>query len=240
MKASRLRWIDYARGLAIILVCYRHVFEGSKEAGIPVGDNYFLEYINIFLYSFRMPLFFIVSGLFITRSLAKKGLGLYVENRARTIIYPYFVWGILQLSLQMVFTKYTNGHPTPSSYLNLLYQPRECAQFWYLYALFNVSLLYALSKYFLKIPPVFNILIGLIFFYVSAVIYQDNIKTGFLFDILHYYVFFAVGDFLSSYLLDEKNHKRLESGKLLLLILIPFGAGQAYFLVENLNHTTAK
>jgi len=240
MKASRLSWIDYARGLAIILVCYRHVFEGSKEAGIPVGDYNFLEYLNIFLYSFRMPLFFIISGLFITRSLAKKGLGQYIENRARTILYPYFVWGALQLTLQMIFTKYTNGHPTASSYLNLLYQPRECAQFWYLYALFNVSLLYALSKYFLKIPAVYNILIGIVFFYLSSLIYQQNIPTGFVFDILHYYIFFAIGDFLSSYLLDEKNYKHFESGKLLLLILAPFGAGQIYFLLENLNHTTSK
>ena len=41
MKTSRLNWIDYARGIAIILICYRHVFEGSKEAGIPVMKNDF-------------------------------------------------------------------------------------------------------------------------------------------------------------------------------------------------------
>jgi fucose 4-O-acetylase-like acetyltransferase len=240
MKSSRLRWIDYARGIAIILVCYRHVFEGSKEAGIPVGNYPFLEYANIFLYSFRMPLFFIISGLFITRSLHKNGLKLYAEGRARTILYPYFLWGALQLGLQFIFTRYTNGHPTASSFLNLFYQPRECAQFWYLYALFNVSVLYALTKYFLKIAPAYNILIGIIFFYISSLIYQQDIKTGFVFDILHYYIFFAVGDFLSSYLLNEKNQQYFESGKTLLLLLIPFGAGQVYFLLQNLHHTTSK
>jgi fucose 4-O-acetylase-like acetyltransferase len=240
MKSSRLRWIDYARGIAIILVCYRHVFEGSKEAGIPVGNYSFLEYANIFLYSFRMPLFFIISGLFITGSLQKNGLKLYAEGRARTILYPYFLWGALQLALQMFFTKYTNGHPTVSSFLNLLYQPRECAQFWYLYALFNVSVLYSLTKYFLKISPVYNVLLGIVFFYISAVIYQQDIKTGPVFDILHYYIFFSVGDFISSYLLDRKNQKYFESGKTLLLMMIPFGAGQVYFLLQNLNHSTSK
>jgi fucose 4-O-acetylase-like acetyltransferase len=240
MKTSRLNWIDYARGIAIILVCYRHVYEGSKEAGIAVGNYSFLEHINIFLYSFRMPLFFIISGLFITAGLQKKGIKLYVETRARAILWPYFLWGILQLSLQMVFTKYTNGHPTPSSYLNLLYQPRECAQFWYLYALFNVSVLYALVKYFLRVPAIYNILIGLVFFYASALIYQQDIKTGFVFDILHYYIFFSIGDFLSGYLLDKKNRSFLESGKLLLLLLVPFIGGQIYFLLTNLNHSTSK
>ncbi len=240
MKTSRLRWIDYARGIAITLVCYRHVFEGSKEAGIPVGDYNFLEYFNIFFYSFRMPLFFIISGLFFARSLQKKGLKLYVETRARTILYPYFLWGMLQLTLQMFFTKYTNSHPTVSSYLDLLYQPRECAQFWYLYALFNVSILYSFIRYFFKLPSLYNIILGLVFFYLSSLIYQQNINAGFVFDILHYYIFFAVGDFLCSYLLDEKNQKNLESGKRLLFILLPFGAGQVYFLLENLHHTTPK
>jgi fucose 4-O-acetylase-like acetyltransferase len=165
MKASRLKWIDYARGIAIMLVCYRHVYEGSKEAGIPVKDYNFLEYANISLYSFRMPLFFIISGLFILRSLQKKGIKQYIEGRARTILYPYFLWGILQLTLQMFFTKYTNAHPTPSSYLDLLYQPRECAQFWYLYALFNVSVLYSFTKYFLKLSAVYNIILGIVFFF---------------------------------------------------------------------------
>ena len=240
MNVSRLRWIDYARGIAITLVCYRHVFEGSKEAGIPVGDYDFLEYANIFLYSFRMPLFFIISGIFFTRSLQKKGFKLYVETRARTILYPYFLWGMLQLTLQMLFTIYTNYHPAVSSYLNLLYQPREVAQFWYLYALFNVSVLYSFTKYFLRIPPVYNMVLGLAFFYLSSLIYQQNINAGFVFDILHYYIFFSVGDFLSSYFLDKNNQKYFESGKRLLLILIPFSAGQVYFLFENLNHTTPK
>lgn len=240
MKASRLNWIDYARGIAIILVCYRHVYEGSKEAGIPVKDYSFLEYANISLYSFRMPLFFIVSGLFLFRSLQKKGLKQYIEGRGRTILYPYFLWGALQLTLQMFFTKYTNAHPTPSSYLDLLYQPRECAQFWYLLALFNVSVLYSFTKYFLKLSAVYNIILGIVFFYLSSLIYQQNINAGFLSDILHYYIFFSIGDFLSNYLLDEKNQKYFGTGKILLLLLIPFGAGQAYFLLENWHHSTAK
>jgi fucose 4-O-acetylase-like acetyltransferase len=240
MKSSRVSWIDYARGIAIILVCYRHVFEGSKEAGIPVGNYNFLEYINIFLYSFRMPLFFIISGIFITQSLQKKGIRSYLENRARSILYPYFVWGFIQLSLQIIFTKYTNGHPTIGSYLNLFYLPREVAQFWYLYALFNVSILYALSKYYLKFTAIHNMILGIILFYISSVIYNQNIKTGPIFDIFHYYIFFSIGDFVSNYLLDQKNKKYFESGKSVLLMCIPFICVQIYFLLQNLNHSTSK
>ena len=240
MKLSRLSWIDYARGLAIILVCYRHVFEGSKEAGIRVDSYIFLEYINILLYSFRMPLFFIISGLFITSSLKKKGLKLYITDRARGILYPYFLWGFIQLSLQIIFTKYTNGHPTVWSYFNLFFLPREIAQFWYLYALFNVSVIYSLAKFFFKLTPACNIIIGIVFFYISSIIYQHNIITGPVFDILHYYIFFAIGDFVKSYLLDLKNLKYFESGKNLLFMVLPFAFCQVYFLLQNLNHSTSK
>lgn len=241
MKSPRLQWIDYAKGIAISMVCYRHVYEGSKEAGLAVHDYPFLEYANVFLYSFRMPLFFIISGLFISRSLQKRGMKLFVESRARTILYPYFVWGVLQLSIQMLFTRYTNYHPDASSYLDLLYQPRESAQFWYLAALFNVSVLYALSKYYLKLSAVHNIVIGILFFYVSSLIYQNDINGGFGTDILHYYIFFAFGDYLSSRLLDnERNQEFLQSGKLVLFTILPFLAGQAYFLLVNLRHSTPK
>ena len=64
-NANRYNWIDYARGIAIILVVYRHSFEGIKRAGFSTANYHFLEYANIIFFSFRMPLFFIVSGIFI-------------------------------------------------------------------------------------------------------------------------------------------------------------------------------
>lgn len=240
MKPARLNWIDYARGIAIILVVYRHVFEGIKESGIPVHNYLFLEYANIFFFSFRMPLFFIVSGVFIAMSLKKRGIQSFIETKARMILYPYFVWGFLQLTLQMIFTKYTNGHPTPSSYLHLFYLPRELAQFWYLYALFNVSVLYALSKQILKLSAFQNFIIGLLFFYLSSLVYQQDIKIGFVSDILHNYIFFAIGDLVSSFLLDKKYHPYFESGKTVGLMFLPFVVAQVYFLFQNLQQNTSK
>ena len=88
VKPSRQTWIDYARGIAIILVLYRHVFEGIKNSGLPVLSYAALEHANILFFSFRMPLFFIVSGIFVAGSLFKRGLGKFVETKARTILYP--------------------------------------------------------------------------------------------------------------------------------------------------------
>lgn len=239
-KPARLNWIDYARGIAIILVAYRHVYEGAKQSGINVDQYKMLEYANIFFYSFRMPLFFIVSGIFISLSVQKSGIQKYISTRAKTILYPYFLWGGLQLLLQMVFAQYSNGQPKPSDFLHMFYLPRELAQFWYLYALFNVSMLYLFTKFVLKIPPVANLILGIVMFYLSAVVYQENIPTGFVFDILHYYLFFAIGDVAGKFLLSQQFRNIASSGKYLAALFIPFLAVQTYFLLQNLNQQAAK
>lgn len=233
----RQTWIDYARGIAIILVLYRHVFEGIKNAGISVEDYLPIEHANILFFSFRMPLFFIVSGVFVMGSLKKRGFSDFVISKIKVILYPYFLWGTLQITLQLILSNYVNADRTLESYTYLFYMPRAVDQFWYLYALFNVTIIYVLVYKTVKLKPIHNIFIGCILFYLSIMAYQAKINIGFLGDILHYYVFFAIGDTLSNFIRSKDNIKYFESGKLLLLALIPFIATQYYFLNENLLYS---
>ena len=249
IKPARLNWIDYARGLAIILVAYRHVYEGAKQSGVYVDQYKMLEYVNIFLFPFRMPLFFIVSGIFISISVHKNGMAKYIGTRARTILYPYFLWGALQLLLQMVFAQYSNGKPEPSALLHLFYLPRELAQFWYLYALFNVSMLYLFTKFILRLPALLNFAIGIGLFYLSGYLYQQTTSSylvlnilhhSFLFDVLHYYIFFVIGDLAGRYLTSQQFRSIASSGKNVLLLLLVFLAAQSYFLMANLRSPVPK
>ena len=72
IQKSRLQWVDYLRGIAIILIVYRHVLVGIERGNIEMPTV--LVNANMIFYSFRMPLFFILSGIFIGGSLAKKSL----------------------------------------------------------------------------------------------------------------------------------------------------------------------
>ncbi|MEP6675446.1 MAG: acyltransferase [Ferruginibacter sp.] len=236
-KPARQTWIDYAKGIAIILVLYRHVFEGIKNSNIEGWTNYmFLQHANIMFFSFRMPLFFIVSGVFVAGSLKKRGLQSFIATKTRTILYPYFLWGTLQISLQLIFSKFVNDPPEPKDYLYLFYLPRKIEQFWYLYCLFNVTVLYALAKAVLKWSPIQNIGIGLILYLFSAWAYQNNIILGFAEDIFHYYLFYAIGDAISRLITNPDNRKYLESWKVLLVLLLPFVASQVYYLKANLAY----
>lgn len=230
----RQTWIDYARGIAIVLVLYRHVFEGIKNAGISIQEHIEIEHANILFFSFRMPLFFIISGMFVMASLTKRGLPTFIETKGRTILYPYFLWGVLQISIQLLLKDYVNADRTPLSYLNLLYSPRLVDQFWYLYALFNVTVLYALVSYSFKPKKMIHLLLGIVMFAISVYVYQQQINLYFVGDILHYYIFLAVGDVIGSFVINKNNSSKLSSYKWLLLLLIPFVATQYYYLVNNI------
>ena len=235
-KPARQTWIDYAKGIAIILVLCRHVFAGIDNSNISVSNYLFIEHGIIMSFSFRMPLFFIISGVFVAGSLKKRGLQNFIATKTRTILYPYFLWGCIQISLQLVFAKFVNDPPGPKDYIYLFYLPRKIEQFWYLYCLFNVTVLYVLSKQLLKLNPLQNIGIGLIMYYLSAWTYQNHIGLGFLEDILHYYIFYAIGDAISRLITNPDNRKYLESWKVLLVLLLPFVASQVYYLKANLPY----
>src|SRR5437868_12279972 len=99
LRKKRLEWVDYLRGIAIVLVVYRHALLGIERSSIEVPQ--FLKDANMIFYSFRMPLFFILSGLFISRSLAKRPLNQLIGIKFEKLLYPYLVWTFLQVSLQI-------------------------------------------------------------------------------------------------------------------------------------------
>lgn len=240
MSKQRFLWLDYAKGIAILLVLYRHVFEGIKRAGIQVQQYSFLEHANIALFSFRMPLFFIISGIFIAKSLQKRGLQRFIETKAKTILYPYFLWGALQITLQILLSGYVNADRSVRDYTYLFYLPRMLEQFWYLYALFNVTVIYAVLKVKLKLQPNVQAAIGLVLFYLSAVATQQKLDLGFAGDILHYYIFFAVGDMLGASLNKPEAEHTYGSLKWFVILLPLFVIAQYYFLTTNLSYAKMK
>ncbi len=240
LNEKRWLWIDYDKGISIILVGFGHCM-ATLEGHVENLNAYsFFEYFGTFFYGFRMPLFFIISGLLVGRSLNKKGLGGYVGDRTNNILYPLLVWGIIEITLQLIAARFTNlTHNTtinPWLYLKLLTNPRETGHFWYLNALFCIGAIYATLKSILKVKPFFQLILGLALFSISGYVHINDITSlGFLTDVFEYYVFFALGDLISNVMLDEKNIKQFSSWKVFLLLLIPFVIIQYYFTEINLK-----
>lgn len=236
LSRSRSPWVDYARGICIILVVYRHVFEGLGNVGIGSNSYPVLKYLNIFFFSFRMPLFFIVSGMFIGASLTRKGLSSYLHDRFRTIFYPLIIWGSIQVTLQLLFSGYANAQRELFDYVNLVVDPRRIEQFWYLNALFFVSILYALMSVYARFKVAHHLVLGVVFYAAASILLQNKIELGFLTDVFFFYVFFAIGDLVHGFVLNPDREKVMMSFRTLLILLPVFIGVQHYFTYLNLDH----
>lgn len=235
---SRYAWIDYAKGICIILVTFRHVQEGLHPANTPYP--YFgLKFADVFFFSFRMPLFFIVSGIFLAGALAKKGANEYISSRFKTIFYPLLVWGVIQVTLQLIFKGYVNADRVPFDYVNLLIKPRAIEQFWYLHTLFLVGTFYAIMSVFAKFKIIHQVLLGIFLYSLTGFLryfYYQEVEHWFILDVFFYYVFFAVGDLFGKFILNPNNFKVLSSAKTFWLFLPVFLILELYFTYLNISN----
>ena len=126
----KLKWVDVAKGIAIILVVYGNVLDGLFNAGVTV-PRYHLQ--HDFIYSFHMPLFFVLSGLFAKRVLVLPKLQFF-RRQGIALLYPYLLWSVVQSGIMLIMSKYTNGGLTSLEFLMIPLDP--FGQFWYLYDLF--------------------------------------------------------------------------------------------------------
>jgi fucose 4-O-acetylase-like acetyltransferase len=217
-ELHRRGWIDYTRGFVIIYVVYRHAMIGMIGSGVSLDNAVYL------VQEVSMPVFFIVSGLFIHSSTLKRGLGEFVTFKVKSLLYPYFVWGLIHLTIQVIFSRYANSDKSLTEYLYLFILPRAIDQFWYLYTLFFTMIIFAILNFkILKFKTYSNVLIALVFWYSSIFI-----KTLWfsLTDILFYYLFLVVG-FLLSDLILPLNNKFFKGSWL--WIALPFFAGLQIF-----------
>lgn len=75
LNTQRIDWIDQVKGFGIILVVYGHNFPSIED----------------YIYSFHMPLFFLLAGIFHP----KKSNFQVIKKRVQQILIPYFLWSFL-------------------------------------------------------------------------------------------------------------------------------------------------
>jgi len=202
----RANWVDCAKGVGIILVVYGHVARGIVNAGIPVDVDLF-KFIDHVIYSFHMPLFFFISGLFFQSSFKKRGAVDFLANKVDTIVYPYIIWSLLQGFTEVVLSKYTNGYVTVTEVLSLLWAPR--AQFWFLYALFEVFFLVTVGYVIFRKNQLISTFVVLSLLYTVDFFIPGYIPMG----IVGHVLFFVTGIFF------YQGHKFFLKNKTVFLII---------------------
>ncbi|WP_142686904.1 acyltransferase family protein [Chitinophaga polysaccharea] len=224
---SRYAWIDYAKGIAIILVVYRHLAYGLVARGVTLPKG--VLDTNDMLYSFRMPLFFLLSGLFFGRSVAKRGSLNFGISKVNTLLYPYLLWAVIQISLQILFSEYSNAERSRRDFMNIILQPRTLDQLWYLFALFNVTMLYLFTSTLIKGKKGWQLLVGLALLGVAPCVQSSSA----LYDIALHYIYFAIGDIVAVYFFQGEIQDMLSNPVSLLLITPVFCLLQWYYLYHQ-------
>lgn len=84
---SRIYWIDICKAYGIILVFYGHLWLSSSMQ----NNDALLQ--NKLIYSFHLPLFFILSGFFAKINIP--GFGIFLKNKIFTRLVPVIVFNVL-------------------------------------------------------------------------------------------------------------------------------------------------
>lgn len=222
-KTNNFLWVDYAKAIGIILVCYGHVARGLDDANI-IGSSNIFDTVDNIVYSFHMPLFFFLAGIFFFKSLEKRGLKKFCLSKTSTILYPYFLWSILQGIIMVILSKYTNANMTINDLLQIPIRPY--GQFWFLYIIFIAFLSSALIFSSKKISQN-KLLILHIILVTSVILYliSPDISTRIPRLFFQFFVFFIMGCYFG----DKKiRNNVLQKSKLWLLFLV-FIIFQYYF-----------
>lgn len=192
---ERTVWVDYAKAIGIILVVYAHVARGIFNAGLGTDQSIYRQ-IDSVIYTFHMPLFFFLSGVFFLASMAKRDSMNLLRTKVDTILYPYVVWSLLQGLIEVAMSQYVNGQLTLTEVFSFAWSPR--AQFWFLYVLFFVFALALLVFRRSSLMLSSGIFVGSLMLYF----FGNQLPDLYLFNALsHYFVYFAAGVIFSFLLL---------------------------------------
>jgi uncharacterized membrane protein YcfT len=132
MKANRYAWVDYAKGICIIGVVTLYV---ADYMTMQMGSAGWMVYWTDFARPFRMPDFFLLSGLFLARVIDRPWRD-YLDTKVVHYLYFYVLWTTIFFAAR-VATEGTaaaeSGQPDESLVAWILWQP--FAMLWFIQAL---------------------------------------------------------------------------------------------------------
>ncbi len=132
--SSRVDWVDYAKGICILLVVMFHTVNHYEAA---VGEQGWMRWIVDFSKPFRMPDFFLISGLFLSRTI-NANLTTYLDKKVIHFAYFYLLW----LGLTLLLTDNDVLRANPVEFVKLyawnIIQPTGVLWFVHMLAVFYV------------------------------------------------------------------------------------------------------
>lgn len=137
---ERIVEMDILRGLGILLVILGHCvpdFPVDLRSNVLAGD------LEVWIYRFHMPLFFLCSGYafcLTTIKVQRLSFFTFINQRVKRIVIPYLVFSGISLLLRIIFSSVTrSGVNIGDAIWEIFFEGKY---FWFLYTLFLISIIF--------------------------------------------------------------------------------------------------
>jgi uncharacterized membrane protein YcfT len=133
--ATRVDWVDYAKGICIVMVVMMHSVLGVELAA---GQTGFMHVLVAFAKPFRMPDFFMISGLFLPLVI-DRDWRIYLDRKVVHFAYFYVLWVTIQFGFKSpAFAAESSWAHAGFLYLESFIEPFGTLWFIYLLPVFFV------------------------------------------------------------------------------------------------------
>ena len=127
-----------------------------------LSTTLFLDFSSGFIHTFRMPLFFVISGFFTAMLFFEKGPENMIRNRVKRILYPFLIGLIILIPLYLLGINYFKSRAGLDtvpvfeilrSKLALGWENMKTVHLWFLYYLFMYCMIaWGIARLAAKIP----------------------------------------------------------------------------------------
>ena len=133
-KIKRIDWLDAIKGLAIISVVFGHALRGYVENNAFPDVNTVMREIMDWIYTWHMPLFFLVSGVSFYLSCLKTGINKEkIKKQTVNLLLLYLIFVVALCLLKTVFSAFVDNKIGLSQILINILLPGTVM--WYLWVL---------------------------------------------------------------------------------------------------------
>ncbi len=160
---GRVDWVDYAKGICIVMVVMMHSVLGVELAS---GQSGFMHVLVAFAKPFRMPDFFLISGLFLSVVIGRDWR-LYLDRKVVHFAYFYLLWVTIQFGFKAPAFAAESGW----SHVGLLYLESFIEPFGTLWFIYLLPVFFVVTKLTRNIP-------SLAIWVVAAALEMAHVATG--------------------------------------------------------------
>lgn len=224
-QAGRIDWIDYSKGICMILVVMMHTVVNYEFLA---GSEGWLRPVVDFAQPFRMPDFFLIAGLFLHRSINSDARS-YYDRKVVHFLYFYTLWLIILLPLKEAGLLISDPIGFGQAFLTAFVEPVNALWFLHMLAVF-----YVVTRLTRKVPVGVMLLVGLALnTLVQSGVFQSDWTA--LNRFMDRFVYFYVGYAGAGLIFKGADFVRPHT-KTLIIGLMIWGVTNWYFAELDLHH----